>query len=181
MLPTMIQILFYMFLTKNINKMHTNCITAKIKYVSRSWDNVVLTYNHQLKKVCFGGFYPPLWPTVQCRNTVFQPQCRISNPQFWVRIACWTVISLGKTHIFFFFFFSGRTTKVLPSLHQWLSGPCHFFFFFFQSYNSLKRILNFILFFPIFGLKQPDFRKKSGFLLSGQGGLPSLHPQWSDY
>ena len=26
---------------------------------------------------------------------------------------------------------SGRTTKVLPSLHQWLSGPCHFFFFFF--------------------------------------------------
>ena len=27
-----------------------------------------------------------------------------------------------------------------------------------------------------FGLKQPDFRKKSVFLLSGQGGLPSLHP-----
>ena len=26
------------------------------------------------------------------------------------------------------FFFSGRTTKALPSLHQWLSGPCHFFF-----------------------------------------------------
>jgi hypothetical protein len=24
-------------------------------------------------------------------------------------------------------FFSGRTTKVLPSLHQWLCGPCHFF------------------------------------------------------
>ena len=24
-------------------------------------------------------------------------------------------------------FFSGRTTKVLPSLHQWLSGTCHFF------------------------------------------------------
>ena len=35
------------------------------------------------------------------------------------------------------FFFSGRTTKVLHSLHQWLGGPCHFFFF---SYNSLKRI-----------------------------------------
>jgi len=30
---------------------------------------------------------------------------------------------------------------------------------------------------PIFGLKQPDFReKKSGLLLSGQGGLLSLHP-----
>ena len=29
------------------------------------------------------------------------------------------------------FFFSGRTTKVLPSRHQWLSGPCHFFFFLF--------------------------------------------------
>ena len=27
-------------------------------------------------------------------------------------------------------FFSGRTTKVLPSLHYWLSGPCHFIFFF---------------------------------------------------
>ena len=23
-----------------------------------------------------------------------------------------------------FIFFIGRTTKVLPSLHQWLSGPC---------------------------------------------------------
>ena len=33
--------------------------------------------------------------------------------------------------------FSGRTTKVLPSLHKWLSGPCHFFL----SYYSLKRIL----------------------------------------
>ena len=36
--------------------------------------------------------------------------------------------------------------------------------------------------FPIFGLKQPDFReKKRVFLLSGQGGLPSLHPDWSDH
>ena len=35
---------------------------------------------------------------------------------------------------------------------------------------------NSFFFFPIFGLKQPDFREKSGFLLSGQGGLPSLHP-----
>ena len=25
-------------------------------------------------------------------------------------------------------FFSGRTIKVLPSLHQWLSGPSHFFY-----------------------------------------------------
>ena len=28
-------------------------------------------------------------------------------------------------------FFSGRTTKLLPTLHQWLSGPYHFFFPFF--------------------------------------------------
>ena len=35
---------------------------------------------------------------------------------------------------------------------------------------------NFFFFFPIFGPKQPDFRKKVFFLLSGQGGLPSLHP-----
>ena len=34
---------------------------------------------------------------------------------------------------------------------------------------------NFFFFFPIFGLKQPDLREKSVFLLSGQGGLPSLH------
>ena len=27
-------------------------------------------------------------------------------------------------------FFGGRTTKVLPSLHLWPSGPLHFFFFF---------------------------------------------------
>ena len=60
---------------------------------------------------------------------------------------------LGKTHIEKVFFLSGRTTKILPSLHQWLSG-------------LLKLKL----------LKQPDFRKKSGFLFSGQGGLPSPQP-----
>ena len=74
---------------------------------------------------------------------------------------------LGKTHKCFF---SGRTTKVLPSLHQWLSGPCHFFIF--LSYNSLKRILTIFFFFsPIFGLKQQEFRKKGVFLLSAQGGF----------
>ena len=26
-------------------------------------------------------------------------------------------------------FFSGRTTKVLSSLHHWVSAPCHFFLF----------------------------------------------------
>ena len=29
-------------------------------------------------------------------------------------------------------FFSVQTTKALPSLHQWLSGPCHFFPLFFS-------------------------------------------------
>ena len=43
-------------------------------------------------------------------------------------------------------FFSGRTTKVLPSLHQWL---------FFLSYNSLKRILT--NFFLHFWAKKDDF------------------------
>ena len=38
--------------------------------------------------------------------------------------------NLGKTHIKKVFF-SGRTTKILHSQHEWLSGPCHFFFFFF--------------------------------------------------
>jgi len=31
---------------------------------------------------------------------------------------------------------------------------------------------NFFFFFPIFGLKQPDFREKNGFLLSGQEVYP---------
>ena len=51
---------------------------------------------------------------------------------------------LGKTHIKKWFFFSDQTIKVLPSLHQWLRGPCHFFFY--QSYNSQKRILTIFLF-----------------------------------
>ena len=61
--------------------------------------------------------------------------------------------------------FSGQTTMVLPSLHQWLCGPCHFFFFF--SYNSLKRILT--VFFPNFLAKTAGFFFLNGFLLSGQG------------
>ena len=39
-----------------------------------------------------------------------------------------------------------------------------------------NRFDNFFFFFPIFGLKQPDIINKIGYLLSGQGGLPSLHP-----
>ena len=38
----------------------------------------------------------------------------------------------------------------LWSDHQWLSGSCHVFSLFFQSYNSLKRILNFFSYSPQF-------------------------------
>ena len=48
------------------------------------------------------------------------------------------------------FFFSGRTTKDLPSIHQWLSGPCHFFFF--LSYNGWNGFWQFFLFLPNFWL-----------------------------
>ena len=54
-------------------------------------------------------------------------------------------IRQGKTHIKSVYF-SGRTTKVLPSLHLWLSGPL-----------SFSPILS-IFFSPIF-------------LLSGRGGF----------
>ena len=51
-----------------------------------------------------------------------------------------------------------------------------FFFLVLVFYNSLKRILTiYFSFFPIFGLKQPDFllkKKKCFFLLSGQGDYP---------
>ena len=60
------------------------------------------------------------------------------------------------------------TTKVLPSLHQWLSGPCHFFFFFFSPIIALNGFWQFFLFFPNFGLKQP---LEKGCL----GDLPSEH------
>ena len=51
--------------------------------------------------------------------------------------------------------FSGRTTKVLPSIHQWLSGPCHFFSFFFSLIIAWNGFWH-ILFFPIFGLKKAN-------------------------
>ena len=68
---------------------------------------------------------------------------------------------LGKTHIKNVFFYPPYTS------------PCHFFFFF-LSYNSLKRIF---LFLPnFFAETELGFSEKSVFLLSGQGGLPFLHP-----
>jgi len=70
-----------------------------------------------------------------------------------------------KTHIKKCFF-SGRSTKGLHSLHQWLL----------TDFDKAFDI--FFIFSPIFGLKQLDFReeKKVFFFLSGQGSLPSLHP-----
>ena len=65
------------------------------------------------------------------------------------------------------FFFSGRTTKVLPPYTNGI--VVHATFFCFLSYYSLKRILTFF-FSTIFGLKNVE--KKSVFLLSGRGGYP---------
>ena len=61
--------------------------------------------------------------------------------------------SEGLIHDVELVFFSGRTTKVLPSLHYWLSDPCHFFL----SYNSLKRILPIFLFLPNLWVKTAGF------------------------
>jgi len=49
-----------------------------------------------------------------------------------------------------------------------------FFFLFFFTLKPETDFDNFFLFFPIVGLKQPDFREKVFF--SGQGGLSSLQP-----
>ena len=71
-------------------------------------------------------------------------------------------------------FCSGRTTKVLPSLHQWLSGPCHHLFF--LLFLVLKwpetDFDNFFFFFPIFGLKSRILEKKVGFWLVVRGVYP---------
>ena len=53
--------------------------------------------------------------------------------------------------------FSGRTTKVLPSLHQWPSDPCHFFIICLLSYNSLKRFLTIFSFLPYFWANTAGF------------------------
>ena len=54
------------------------------------------------------------------------------------------------THIKKVCFFSSRTTKVLSSLHQWLSGPCHFFLFFFFSLIIPETDFDNFFFLPIF-------------------------------
>ena len=55
----------------------------------------------------------------------------------------------------FLVFFSGRTSKVLPSLHYWRSGPCHLFFLII----AWNRFWQFFLFLPNFWAK--GSRKKS--------------------
>ena len=55
--------------------------------------------------------------------------------------------------------------------NQWLSGPCHFFFSLIMAWNGFWQYFSFC----IFGLKTAGDKKKSDFLLCGQGGLLSLH------
>ena len=70
------------------------------------------------------------------------------------------------------FFFSGRTTKVLPYIHQWLSGP-YFFFFFFFSYNiALNGFWQFFLFLPNFWAKTAGVLKKRIWCLVVRGVYP---------
>ena len=63
---------------------------------------------------------------------------------------------LGKTHINKVFFLVVEPLMFYPPYTNGLVSMPLFFSFFFL-----------VFFFPIFGLKQPDFRKKSVFLLSG--------------
>ena len=48
--------------------------------------------------------------------------------------------------------------------------------FFFSLKIDWNRFWQFFIFLPKFWANTSGFIKKSGFLLSGQGGLPSLHP-----
>ena len=52
--------------------------------------------------------------------------------------------------------------------------------FFFSLIIAWNWFWQFFLFLPFFGLKQSDFRKKSGFLLSGQGGKVLYKWNWAN-
>ena len=71
---------------------------------------------------------------------------------------------LGKTHIK-----KGLTTKFLPSLHQWLSVPCHFFFSLIMAWNGFWQ---FFLFLPNFCAKTAGEKKKEIY-------IGSFHRSWS--
>ena len=77
------------------------------------------------------------------------------------------VILLGKTHIKKVFFFSGQTTKVLPSLHQWLSGG---------AWNGFNKKISFTNFWA----KKAGFidEKKVVFCLVAGGGV---YPPYTNY
>ena len=76
----------------------------------------------------------------------------------------------GKTHIKKWFF-NGRTTKVLPSLHQWLSCPCHFFSFFsfIIAWNGCRQ---FSFSSQFMGLNSLILEKKVVFCLMVRGVYP---------
>ena len=74
-------------------------------------------------------------------------------------------------------FFSGRITKVLPSLHLWLSGPYPLFFSLFFSLIITCNWFWQFFFLSNFWAEKAGFIEKSVILLSGGGGgLASLHP-----
>ena len=69
----------------------------------------------------------------------------------------------------FFISFSGQTTKVLPSLHYWLSGPFYFFFFFSLF---ILIIIDFDNFFSSnFWAKKAGFTEKNVIFSQWSGGV----------
>ena len=83
-------------------------------------------------------------------------------------------ILLGKTHIKRVFFLVVGPLRFYPPYTNGLVVHATFLIFFFSLIIVWNGFWQFFFFFPIFGLKQPNFREKNVFLLSGQGGLPSL-------
>ena len=69
------------------------------------------------------------------------------------------------------FFLVAGQLRFYPSYTNGLVVHATFFFLDLQSETDFDNIF---FFFPFFGLKKSDFIEKSVFLLSGQGGLPSL-------
>ena len=97
-------------------------------------------FHKTLLRTSATGFWWGFMKRTVLYEMIYQLQLMFCDPLCLLRAwRKWTI--LGKAHIKKRFF-SGRTTKGLPSQHQWLSGPCHFFFGG-GSYNSLKHIFKF--------------------------------------
>ena len=92
-----------------------------------------------------------------------------------------TRYEIGKTHKKNVFLVVGPLRFHPPYTNGLVVHATFFLSFLFSLVMPETDFYNFFFFFPIFGLKLPNFREKKVFLLSCQGGLPSLHPQWSGH